>query len=351
MRVLLDTSYAARGRSGTAVYVEALAAALREHDGVELVEARQPRRPRAGGRNPLRSTANAALDLLWLHRGLPRAARAARADVVHHPLPAHSRRIAAAQVTTLHDIAFERRPEGYGRVWRALARRAYRRAARRSEAVVCVSRGTADDAVELLGAPRERVVVAPHGAGQPLPERPRPAEPAHFLYVGDDQERKNVTGLLEQYARYRAEASRPLELVLAGAAAHRAGAEGVRGEPEAGPERLAELHAGAAALVHPALEEGFGLTLLEAMALATPVVAVRTRSAQELCGDAALLVAPQELAGALERVAVDPELRERLAQAGRERAAAHSWERSARAHERAYTLALETRPRRPGGPR
>jgi glycosyltransferase involved in cell wall biosynthesis len=352
MRILLDSSYAARGPSGTAVYVEGLAAALRERDGVELVEARQPRRLRRGGGNPLRSAANAALDLLWLHRGLPRAARAAGADVVHHPLPAHSRRIGAAQVATLHDVAFERRPAGYGRVWRALARRSYRRAASRCEVLVSVSRATADDAVELLGAERDRVVVAPHGPGQELPGRPRATAPGHFLYVGDDEERKNVAGLLEQYARYRAGAERPLDLVLAGAAARRAVvAGGVRGEAEPGPERLAELHAEAAALVHPALEEGFGLTLLEAMALGTPVVAVRTRSAEELCGDAALLVGAGGLADALARLGADPALRERLGAAGRERAARHSWANAAQAHESAYTLALQTRSRRAGGPR
>ena len=74
MRLLLDTSYADQGASGTAVYVERLAEALRGLEAVELIEERQPWRLRRGGRNPLRSALNAALDLLWLHRGLPRAA-------------------------------------------------------------------------------------------------------------------------------------------------------------------------------------------------------------------------------------------------------------------------------------
>jgi glycosyltransferase involved in cell wall biosynthesis len=341
MRVLLDTSYAARGPSGTAVYIERLADALRGREGVELLEARQPRRLRRGGGNPFRSAVNAWLDLLWLQRGLPRAAREARADVVHHPLPAHSARIGAAQVATVHDVAFLRDPAGYGRIWRALATRAYRRAARRCEALVCVSEAAAADAVALLGAARERVVVAPHGPGQQLRAVPRSPQPDHFLYVGDDERRKNVAGLLEQYERYRAGARQPLDLVLAGAAARRAGAEGVRGEPSPSADRLSELHAGAAALVHPSREEGFGLTLLEAMAAGTPLVAVHTRAAEELCGEAALLVAPEELSGALGRLASESPLREKLAAAGRERAAVFSWEEAARLHERAYTLAVE----------
>src|SRR3954449_8611545 len=191
MRVLIDTSYGARGPSGTGVYVAELVTALRELEGVEVVEARQPRRLRRGAGNPVRSAANAALDLVWLHAGLPRAARAAGADVVDPPLPAprgpgaaaraagavvalpplpaHSRRIPAAQVATIHDVAFEHLPAAYGPLWRRLARRQYRRAARRSDALVCVSEAAARDAVELLGAKRERIVVAPHGPGQLLP--------------------------------------------------------------------------------------------------------------------------------------------------------------------------------------
>lgn len=367
MRVLIDTSFARRGPSGTAVYLERLVAALRERGEVEVVEPpprRRLRPGRAGARwSPLRSAANAMGDLVWLHVSLPGAARRARADLIHHPLPAHAPLARCAQVVTVHDAAFLRLPERFDPAWRALARRAHRRAARRAAAVVCVSETAARDAAELLGAPRERIVVAPHGPGQlgngaPLspgapdpdavPERPGVR---HFLYVGDDEPRKDLAALLRAYAEYRAGAGgwgEPLELVLAGASAARArgGAPGVRGEPGFGPARLRELLAGAAALVHPSLHEGFGLTLLEAMAAGVPAVAVRNPGAEEVLADAGLLVEPGGLAAALARVAADGALRERLSRAGRARARAFSWERSAAAHERAYNLACEAKRRR-----
>ncbi|MGI8512641.1 MAG: glycosyltransferase family 4 protein [Solirubrobacteraceae bacterium] len=339
MRVLIDTSYADRGPSGTAVYLERLVAALRDRGEMEVVEVRQRRRLRPGGGNHLRSAANALLDLVWLHVALPRAARAAGADVVHHPLPAHSRRIDRPQVATLLDVVLELMPEGYGRVWRIIARRAYRRAARRSGALVCISEATRVQAVGMLGADPERTIATPLGPGQELPEVPRPGRARHFLYVGDDHARKNVAGLLEAYAQYRAQVDQPLGLVLAGKAATAARGAGVRGEPGPDARRLAELLATATALVHPSLLEGFGLTLVEAMAAGTPVAAMRNPAAEEVCGAAALLVEPTGLTDALVRLAGDPALRARLSLAGRERAAGFTWAESARLHERAYTLA------------
>lgn len=354
MRVLIDTSFVARGPSGTATYIESLVAALRASGSVEVVQPPRRRRlpsgrpgPRAR-RNPLRSAANAALDALWLHVALPRAARWAGVDAIHHPLPAHSAFAHVPQLVTVHDVAFVRLPGRFDPLWRRLARRAHAQAVRNAAAVICVSEATAADAVELLGAPRDRVVVAHHGPGQPLPDANDGAAPPreHFLYVGDAEPRKNVDGLLEAYVAYReGAADEPRPLVLAGAAAALADTHtGVSGVPAPSRERLAELLRGAAALVHASLHEGFGLTLLEAMGAGTPVVAVRNRGTEELCGPAALLVEPGDLASALEQVAENPKLRKRLTELGHERAGEFSWAQSAARHERAYTLAFRMKP-------
>ncbi|MGI8749098.1 MAG: glycosyltransferase, partial [Thermoleophilaceae bacterium] len=259
VRVLIDTSYTARGPSGTGVYVERLVEALTAVEGVEPVAVRRRRRPRPGAGNPLRSAVNALLDLGWLHVGLPRAARATHADVVHHPLPAHSGRIRVPQVATVHDVAFARVGGSYDPLWRALATRSYRTAARRCAALICVSDTTARDVEEVLEADSSRVVVARHGPGQVRRGAERSPVPGggHLLFVGDAEPRKNLAGLLAAYAAYRAEAAQPAALVLAGASAAAAGDPGVRGRPRPGPGGLTAMLRGARALAPPSLSAGF----------------------------------------------------------------------------------------------
>jgi glycosyltransferase involved in cell wall biosynthesis len=192
-----------------------------------------------------------------------------------------------------------------------------------------VSETTAADVRELWAVQADRIVVARHGPGQELPVAARAEVPAWLLYVGDAEPRKYLSALLEAYGLYRRGAGEPLGLVLAGAvpAAVDAGA-GMRAERGVSPARLAELYAGAAALVHPSLYEGFGLTALEAMCAGTPVIAADAPGVREVC------------AAAMASVGADPALRARLSERGRERSGEFSWDASARAHLDAYSLAV-----------
>ena len=93
------------------------------------------------------------------------------------------------------------------------------------------------------------------------------------------------------------------------------------------------------AFIYPSFYEGFGLPILEAMTLGSPVITSNTSSLPEVAGDAALLINPNdvlELAEAVLKVIDDSQLRKELIKKGRERAKLFSWERTARETFQAY---------------
>ena len=357
MLVLIDTTFAQRApQSGTGIYVERLCAALTALDDVDVVTASNlRRRPPAGG--GLGSIRNLVADELWTQIELPRRARAAGADLIHHPLPAFAHASRVPQAITVHDLAYEALPDKFDPAFRLIARRTHRAAALRAGAVICVSQTTARDVQTRWGVRPERILVAPHGPGQDLgtPSHQHPRDvrrqansqgrrrrPGYFLYVGDDEPRKNLGCLLAAYRLYRRRANDPLDLVLAGSAS--ATEDGVRVEFRPGADRLAALYAGAVALVHCALHEGFGMTLVEAMAAGAPVLAARAPSVIEVCGDAARYADPDDpesFARAMVEIAGDEVLAEDLAERGRRRADGFSWAASARIHLAAYSLAVD----------
>jgi glycosyltransferase involved in cell wall biosynthesis len=345
MRVLLDSTFTRRAPlSGTGIYVRRLIDALSALDGVEVIEVANRRRqmPAGGGVGSVR---NLAADAYWTAVELPRRAQAAGADLIHHPMPALAPHSRTPQAISVQDLAFERLPDHFERGYRTYVHHAHRYAARRAQAVICISETTAADVRELWGVPAERIVVAPLGRGQDLPSvAPGAGRRQHFLYVGDAEPRKNLPVLLSAYQLYRAASpGSALELVLAGSADAALAGDGVRAVHRPDRERLAELYAGAVALVHPSLYEGFGLTPLEAMSLGTPVLAARSPGIVEVCADAVLYADPHDpgaFATEMVRLGDDASLRASLAARGRERAATFSWSRCAMRHADAYSLAV-----------
>jgi glycosyltransferase involved in cell wall biosynthesis len=95
---------------------------------------------------------------------------------------------------------------------------------------------------------------------------------------------------------------------------------------------LAAIMASAAALCLPSLYEGFGLTVLEAMACATPVVVSDRGALPEVVADAGEVVAPtaEAVAAALHRILDDPAHAERLGQAALDRSRQFRWSTAVR---------------------
>jgi glycosyltransferase involved in cell wall biosynthesis len=224
------------------------------------------------------------------------------------------------------------------------------RIAQRAELLLTPSAFTADELHRHLNVPRERVHII---GGAPVLEaahveplsfaelRRIGVEPPFVLRYGGYTARKNVSLLLEAWAKV------PLgTLVLAGPRqparnailAGSSSLERVVVLDYAPQALLAQLLRSAAVLASPSLYEGFGLPPLEALAAGTPVVAVATPVVEEVCGNAAILVANDAgaLAAAISRVLIEDELASSLRRAGLDRAVGFQWSRAAADVLRAY---------------
>jgi glycosyltransferase involved in cell wall biosynthesis len=209
-----------------------------------------------------------------------------------------------------------------------------RRAAALSDAIIAVSRFTADQVEALLGIPASRIRVVPHGVH--LPEKSSAPRENLVLFVGAIQKRKNVARLIQAFDHL----PDSWRLALAGApdgygAAEELSALAVSPKKNSidvlgyiSRADLDSLYRRASIFAFPSLDEGFGMPVLDAMAHGVPVITSNTSAMPEVSGDAALLVDPQNtasIADALVRLANDLPLRDHLRQRGFNRAREFSW--------------------------
>ncbi len=289
----------------------------------------------------------------WEQLVLPLAAR----DSALLLSPANTAPLAGRRnVVVVHDTAPFQDPSWYGRAYGAWHRTLIPRLVRRARLVIVPSEFVRGELIERFGVEGERVRAVAPGVGDAFRRPPEPSpllrrlglERPYVLAVGTEGPRKNL-GLLDTIAPALDEEG--FDTVIAGSE---------RGYmPGTGPGRarrvgyvpdadLPALYAGAAAFAMPSRYEGFGLPCVEAMASGTPVVASDRAALPEACGGAALLADPDDpdaFGAALVR-ATGPE-RERLQAAGRDRAAALTWDRTARAVDAALEPLLEATGKRP----
>ena len=115
------------------------------------------------------------------------------------------------------------------------------------------------------------------------------------------------------------------------------------GKPD--KETLVKIYNAADILLAPSLYEGFGMTILEAMACGTPAIASNVASLPEVAGDAGMLVNPmniQEIIEAVCRLRNDPELYQKLIDKGLNRAKLFTWEKTAEQVANIYSNLVNT---------
>jgi glycosyltransferase involved in cell wall biosynthesis len=248
------------------------------------------------------------------------------------------------QIVCIHDVNTRLMPKSYGFMFRAAYRALQPALARRAAQIVTVSRFsqqtiaqfgiTSSHPIEVIHDGYEHVLdwnadrSSLNGLNLPDP---------YVLLVGSKALHKNVAIIYSIAADL---AARGIHVLVTGGAdihvyareCHGKLPPNVRHLDKVSDDDLAYLYGRALCLVFPSRTEGFGLPPLEAMVLGCPVVSSNSASLPEVCGDAALYSPPDNAAAwlaAIERIATEPLLRQKLACVGRARSRSFSWQRGA----------------------
>ena len=348
MRIGFDATPVVAGNTGVARYTSRLLDELMRRSDIDLAPfaiGRGQQAP-AGVRHlriPLR-----VVHALWPRLSWPSSeSLVGPIDVLHalDMVPAPTR---AAVVVTVHDVLPARLPHLYSRRARGIA--AQNLAAARSASVVvadCAS--AAAEVADATGRPLDEIVVAPPGPLLDAAPGVLPALPASYvLAVGAITPRKGLTHLAVALSRINGAPP----LVVAGPDGWRA--DDVRREVRGalgdratflgwvGDDVLSALYRRATVFAFPSLAEGFGIPVLEALALGAPVIASDLPPVREIAAGAALLVPAADedgLTGALELVLGDDARRDEMASGGRRVSARFAWSLTAEAVVDAYRRA------------
>jgi glycosyltransferase involved in cell wall biosynthesis len=213
--------------------------------------------------------------------GMPLALARMRPRLAHFPTPYVPRVVPVPYAVTVHDVIDLEFPQyakrKVGSYWKHVVGPVLRGA----RAVITDDDATVELLQHYLRVDPERVHVIPLGvdAPDPMPE-PFVAERPYFFYAGNRRPHKALAALLTAWTSLPDRDA--VDLVLTGPELPGLSASVRREQGElifAGDvdeRELWRLHRGALAYVHPALREGFGLPLLEALRAGTPVIAAET---------------------------------------------------------------------------
>jgi glycosyltransferase involved in cell wall biosynthesis len=294
--------------------------------------------------------------------GRPAKVRLPQTPTLFHatyPLPV---RVAGCpNIVTIHDLVPLRLP------YMTLDNKRYffrliKRLVAEADHIITVSEYSRRDIIELFGVPEERitntyqaVTISPRALARSDDEVADQIRNLfglesgeYYLFIGALEPKKNVTRLIDAYA---ASGSRRPLIVAGGAGWQNEGdlerinnnqfsnyhvtgniiskVKQVRRIPYLPSEQLVTLMRGARALLFPSLFEGFGLPVLEAMTLGTPVMTSNVTSLPEIAGDAALLVDPfdvSSMTAAIRKLDYDTDLLADMSVRGRAHARAYSME-------------------------
>ena len=300
----------------------------------------------------------------WLEQRRFDKGRPQRVDLYHEP-SLWPLLFKGPTIVTLHDLTHVHYPSTQPAARLKEIERRLDQGVKQASLILTDSQFIADEAQAYFGLGPERFIVAPLGAAPRFHPRTddelrsvllsHGVEPrGYFLCVGTLEPRKNLLQALRAHALLPESMRQQFPLLIVGMAGWKTEQlnEELRKRMLEGTvcllgylsdEHVAQLIAGARALIFPSLYEGFGLPVLEAMASGTPVVVTRRSAMPEVAGAAGNYIEPHDLNGlrdAMSRLVDDQTHWQACREAGLQQARLFSWNRCATLTARAYRQAL-----------
>ncbi len=290
----------------------------------------------------------------WFEWRIPALLRKFKADLFVSTDGYLSLRTHVPQLVVMHDINFVHRPDDLPWLYSRYYNYFFKRFARKANRLVTVSHFSAADIAKSFNISVSQIDVVPNGCSPDIAplsagdievvKTQYAGGKPYFLYIGALHPRKNIHGLLKAFELYRSGSIRQEKLIVVGGAMFKTKAisqmlAGMRFRDEViftGRLATGDLHrvlGAATALTFVPFFEGFGVPVLEAMTAGIPVICSNTSSLPEVAGEAALYVnpdRPEEIAEAMQKVSLSPELRLSMIQKGFSEARRYSWDESAR---------------------
>ena len=243
-------------------------------------------------------------------------------------------------------------------------------ACRLNNMITTVSEFSRRDISEKVGISQDKIRVVPNGLREPASDDPERRgrleekyglQDGYVLNVGGIHERKNIPRLVRAFSRLVKENDYPGKLVITGRISGAPYQEKMKkvcdgAVADAGmedrvvftgfvsEEDLDQLLRDAEVFVYPSLYEGFGIPVLEAMKVDTPVVTSEDSAMAEVSDDAAVVVNPtdvEDMRRGISRVLDDESLQRQLVQKGRETVKPYTWQACAEQYMEVYREVLE----------